>query len=104
MSAGSRHIPVLLDEVIEALAIRQDGIYVDGTFGRGGHARAVFEIGKFERPRAGGFDLAAGFGFSQGEMFGAPRFFDRQDVEEFEGLAEGFPGGVGIYHSMTALA
>ena len=43
MSAGSRHIPVLLDEVIEALAIRQDGIYVDGTFGRGGHERAVLE-------------------------------------------------------------
>jgi 16S rRNA (cytosine1402-N4)-methyltransferase len=35
------HAPVLLNEVLEALRIRCDGIYVDGTFGRGGHSRAV---------------------------------------------------------------
>ena len=37
------HAPVLLDEVIEALHIRQDGVYVDGTFGRGGHSQAILE-------------------------------------------------------------
>ncbi|ODS98855.1 MAG: 16S rRNA (cytosine(1402)-N(4))-methyltransferase [Lautropia sp. SCN 69-89] len=35
------HQPVLLDEAIDALAIRPDGRYVDGTFGRGGHSRAI---------------------------------------------------------------
>lgn len=37
----SEHISVLLDEAIDALNIRPDGVYVDGTFGRGGHSRAI---------------------------------------------------------------
>ncbi|MGU7770825.1 16S rRNA (cytosine(1402)-N(4))-methyltransferase RsmH [Burkholderia sp. MR1-5-21] len=36
-----QHQTVLLDEAVEALVTRPDGIYVDGTFGRGGHSRAV---------------------------------------------------------------
>ncbi len=35
------HIPVLLDEVIAALAPRDGGVYVDGTFGAGGYSRAL---------------------------------------------------------------
>jgi 16S rRNA (cytosine1402-N4)-methyltransferase len=35
------HRTVLLDEAVEALVWRPDGAYVDGTFGRGGHSRAV---------------------------------------------------------------
>jgi 16S rRNA (cytosine1402-N4)-methyltransferase len=37
------HLPVLVQEAIQALAIRADGTYVDGTFGRGGHSRAILE-------------------------------------------------------------
>ncbi len=36
-----QHRPVLLEEAVEALNIRPDGKYLDGTFGRGGHSRAI---------------------------------------------------------------
>ena len=39
----SGHVPVLLDEVIAALAIKPDAIIVDATFGRGGHAEEIMK-------------------------------------------------------------
>ena len=42
-STSSTHTTVLLHEAVDAMAIKQDGVYVDGTFGRGGHARAILE-------------------------------------------------------------
>jgi len=38
-----RHITVLLDEAVEGLAVRADGCYMDGTFGRGGHSRLILQ-------------------------------------------------------------
>jgi 16S rRNA (cytosine1402-N4)-methyltransferase len=40
---GELHRPVLLDQVLDALQIRSDGLYIDGTFGRGGHTAALLE-------------------------------------------------------------
>ncbi|CCD29256.1 S-adenosyl-dependent methyl transferase MraW [Candidatus Glomeribacter gigasporarum BEG34] len=42
-SEGNRyeHRPVLLNEAVDALVWRTDGFYIDGTFGRGGHSRAI---------------------------------------------------------------
>ncbi|MGV2293167.1 16S rRNA (cytosine(1402)-N(4))-methyltransferase RsmH [Trinickia sp. YCB016] len=38
-----QHRTVLLEEAVDALITRPDGVYVDGTFGRGGHSRAVLD-------------------------------------------------------------
>ncbi|MGH8603931.1 MAG: 16S rRNA (cytosine(1402)-N(4))-methyltransferase, partial [Gammaproteobacteria bacterium] len=42
----SLHTPVLREEVLNQLRIQKEGIYVDGTFGRGGHSKAILsELG-----------------------------------------------------------
>lgn len=43
MSAETYHIPVMLNECIEHLDIKPDGVYVDLTMGGGGHTRAILE-------------------------------------------------------------
>ena len=42
-TAENTHIPVLLNEVLEALSPADGGLYVDGTFGRGGYTRALLD-------------------------------------------------------------
>lgn len=41
MSENFQHKTVLLDEAVAGLNLRSDGIYIDGTFGRGGHSRLI---------------------------------------------------------------
>ena len=43
MTAALSHQTVLLREAVEALTIKPAGVYVDGTFGRGGHSRAILD-------------------------------------------------------------
>ncbi|MDJ0813126.1 MAG: 16S rRNA (cytosine(1402)-N(4))-methyltransferase RsmH [Woeseiaceae bacterium] len=41
--SSNAHVPVLLGPVLEGLDIKKDGVYVDGTFGRGGHSKAILQ-------------------------------------------------------------
>ena len=55
MGITDKHITVLLHEAVEAVLTDPEGVYVDGTFGRGGHSRAILE-GLSEKGRLYGID------------------------------------------------
>jgi len=44
VTTGGTHVTVLLDKAVESLAIKADGIYMDATFGRGGHSRHILSV------------------------------------------------------------
>ena len=70
--AAAEHISVLLEAAVDALDIRPDGTYVDGTFGRGGHSRAVLaRLGVNGRLIAFDRDPAA---IAAGRAINDPRF------------------------------
>jgi len=84
VSEGLSHTTVLLNEAIEALAIRPEGIYVDGTFGRGGHSARILEhLGTKGKLIALDKDPAA---VAVGEKWRDPRF--RIVHSGFAGLTE----------------
>ncbi len=96
MSAGS-HVSVLLKEAVEALAVRPEGVYVDATFGRGGHSRAILkQLGPTGRLVALDRDPVA---VAAGQAIVDPRFtlvhaaFGRFD-EVLDGLGVGRVDGV----------
>jgi 16S rRNA (cytosine1402-N4)-methyltransferase len=71
-SSANSHITVLLDEAVHALAIKPDGIYVDGTFGRGGHSKKILaQLGDGGRLIAFDRDLSA---IESGKTINDPRF------------------------------
>lgn len=60
VSSAGAHITVLLDEAVQALAVKPEGVYVDGTFGRGGHSRKILsQLGGAGRLIAFDRDLTA---------------------------------------------
>ncbi len=54
MNAGGYHIPVLLSASIDALNVHPDGLYVDATFGGGGHSREL--LTRLNQGKLFGFD------------------------------------------------
>ena len=72
MTAGTAHVTVLLEEAVEALAIKAEGTYVDATFGRGGHSRKILScLGGAGRLVALDRDPQA---IAAGAALGDPRF------------------------------
>ena len=60
------HIPAMLNETIDGLNIKPDGVYVDVTFGGGGHSRAILDrMGAFENLRLKIEDLGHLYSFDQ---------------------------------------
>ena len=91
----SLHRPVLLEEAVEALNIRPDGIYLDGTFGRGGHSRAIlarlsgigrlFSLDRDPEAVAAGAELMENdprFRIAQGNYADMERYVREWGVEE----------------------
>jgi 16S rRNA (cytosine1402-N4)-methyltransferase len=91
------HRPVLVSEALAALAIRPDGVYVDGTFGRGGHTRAILErLGPQGRLVALDRDPQAE---SAARAIADPRFtFVRKNVSALSGALDAC--GVRLAHGM----
>ncbi|MEE4377343.1 MAG: 16S rRNA (cytosine(1402)-N(4))-methyltransferase RsmH [Candidatus Competibacteraceae bacterium] len=91
------HQPVMLQEVLAGLAIRPDGVYVDGTFGRGGHSAAILAaLGETGWLLALDRDPQAGQ-FAQTQFGNDPRFiFERCPFGRLAEVAErhGFNGRV----------
>ena len=86
---GSTHVPVLLGPVLEGLGIRDDGVYVDGTFGRGGHSRAILDrLGSDGRLIAIDRDPAA-IASVPDDLAGDPRFeLVRGEIAELESILD----------------
>ena len=85
------HRPVMLEACVEGLAIRPEGVYVDGTFGRGGHsARILASLGPGGRLLAIDRDpqaVAVGQGWTDGRFsIGQSRFSEIGAVLDAHGL------------------
>ena len=97
--ASFNHQSVLLEEALDSLNIRPSGNYIDATFGRGGHSRAILQKLN-EEGRLIAFDQdAEAVAFAKQQFADEPRFtiehcnFDRiADVVEQHGLSKKIDG------------
>jgi len=91
------HVPVLLEETVAALAVKPSGIYIDATFGRGGHARRILGcLGAEGRLIALDRDPAAEaearlwtdprFNFHRAWFSELPHVLEREDVAAVDGV------------------
>jgi 16S rRNA (cytosine1402-N4)-methyltransferase len=72
VTRGTAHVTVLLEEAVDALAIKAGGAYIDATFGRGGHSRRILAaLGASGHLLAMDRDLAA---IAAGQAVNDPRF------------------------------
>ena len=87
------HITVLLHEAVDALAVKPDGVYVDGTFGRGGHSRLILSrLGTNGRLIAFDKDFAA---VASGRQIVDKRFCVKHgDFSQMCGMLQ----KMGVYH------
>ncbi|MDF7671215.1 16S rRNA (cytosine(1402)-N(4))-methyltransferase RsmH [Orbaceae bacterium ESL0721] len=99
-----QHQTVLLNEAVDKLAIKREGIYVDGTFGRGGHSRLILQqLGENGRLIAIDRDLRAKqaaemiedsrFTFIHGEFSQADKYIDSMGLS---GKIDGFLLDLGV--------
>jgi len=96
VSAAPSHIPVMLEEALAGLNVRNDGTYLDGTFGRGGHARALLaRLGPDARLLLMDRDPAA-VAVARAEFGGDPRVAIRHgsfaDLTEWDAARGGLDG------------
>jgi 16S rRNA (cytosine1402-N4)-methyltransferase len=85
-----KHVPVLLDSALDYLAIRSDGIYVDATFGAGGHSKAILaRLGTAGRLLAFDIDPGAGRAAIEDSRFEliCANFRDLSDELDRRGIA-----------------
>lgn len=93
-SSSFVHVPVLLSEAVDALQVKPGGRYVDGTFGRGGHAREIARRGGLvlgidrddEAVSAGAASGVEGLRVVKGEHGDLRRIADEHGWKEVDGI------------------
>ncbi len=111
MEEQTYHIPAMLHETVDGLAIRPDGIYVDVTFGGGGHSREILRrlgdggrLFSFDQDmdayrnaeKQGGFVGDKRWQFVHGNFRYLANFLDYYGVEQIDGLLADL--GVSFHH------